>query len=212
MAKKEYERITTPLVECLWACVTKPAKKYGTQGAKPEDQEYKITTLLDPNKSEHNEFLKKLKALWQQCGIEMKCPGGKPRNRPFKEHKRKEDDSETGLYEVTFKTGVRFPVRVFDAKGNKVTGDLNIGNGSSVKVAGSYTFYGPDKSGGGVKLYLNAVQVVDLVEWSGGEAGDYGFAAEEGFNVEAPFEEAFAAPEDTGNGGIPVDDSSDIPF
>jgi hypothetical protein len=210
MAKKEYEKITTPLVECLWAQVTKPASKYGTQGVRPEDQEYKITALLDPNKPKHEEFLAKLKALWQQCGTEMKCPGGIAKNKPFKKHKRKEDDSPTGLFEVTFKTGVKFPVRVFDAKGNKITGDLNIGNGSQVKVAGSYTFYGPDKSGGGVKLYLNAVQVVELVEWSGGEASDYGFAAGEGFNVEAPFEAAFATPE--AGGETPADDSESLPF
>jgi hypothetical protein len=204
MATKENNRIMTPLAEAMWPFVTKPASKYQSK-----DQEYKITVLMDPNKPEHKTFLGQLKTLWEECGKEKKCPGGKPKHFPAKRHLSKEDGSDTGLFEVTFKTGTKYPPRVFDAQGNKVTGDLNIGNGSQVRVAGSYSFYGPELNGGGVKLYLSAVQVVELVEWTGGTAADYGFGIENGFNVEAPFQNEFP-PEDTGNGGMPIDE--DIPF
>ncbi len=47
-----------------------------------------------------------------------------------------------------------------------------------------YAFY--EQMGGGVKLYLQAVQVLDLVEWNGGSADDYGFKEEKGFVASDP--------------------------
>ncbi len=210
MAKKENNRIVTPAAEAMWASVTKPCKKYQSK-----EEEYKIAVLINPSNAEHKAFLEKLKKLWEECGKEKKCPNGKPKHFPARKHLRKEDGSETGLLEVTFKTGVQYPPRVFDARGNKVTGELNIGNGSIVKVAGSYAFYGPELNGGGVKLYLSAVQVIELIEWKGGAAEDYGFEATDGYNVEAAFENEMGtvdepAPTDEQAGAAP--DDSGIPF
>ena len=213
MAKKENNRITTPKVEAMWACVTKPTNKYQTKGARPEDQEYKITVLLNPNVEEHQLFMKKLKELWIECGKEKKCPKGQPKNFPAKKHFRKEDGSDTGLFEVSFRSNAEYKPRIFDAKGTPVTGELLVGNGSIVRVSGNYSFYGPELSGAGVKLYLSAVQVIELVEWKGGSAADYGFDAQQGYDVEAGYKDDFAPP--VTDSDVPASDSVDpdgLPF
>lgn len=74
---------------------------------------------------------------------------------------------------------------VFDAKGTPVAQDIKLGGGSIVKVSFEPSdFY--TTVGAGVSLRLNAVQIIELVEWTGGTASSYGFEEEEGFTSEAP--------------------------
>jgi hypothetical protein len=78
----------------------------------------------------------------------------------------------TGLWHATFKTSERFKPKLFDDEGHPI--DVMVGNGSKVRV--NYTPAAYEGLGGGITLYLNAVQVVELVEYvSGGRATDYGF-------------------------------------
>ena len=56
-------------------------------------------------------------------------------------------------------------------------GQLLIGNGSKVRVAYTENVYEP--FGGGINLYLNAVQVIELVEYQNKSAQAYGFDVEE---------------------------------
>jgi hypothetical protein len=182
MSSKEV--YVSPKAEAMYPFVTKPSTKFDPDGT------YKITLILDPKSEEHLGLLRCLKAHLEDAQKELKIE--KAKNLPWRRHLRTEDKSDTGKFEVTFKS--QFPPRVFDAVGNKVTGDLNVGNGSVVKVAYKWAPYAG--FGGGVALYFQAIQIIELVEYAGGEASDYGFEPEQnGFNVEDKFAAAAGAGE-----------------
>ena len=77
--------------------------------------------------------------------------------------------------------GVRFRAKsskkpvLYDAKGKVIKDELNIGNGSQLKLSGVMSTYNAGGSTG-VTMYLNAVQVIDLVEYGGTD-----FTEEEGY-------------------------------
>lgn len=76
---------------------------------------------------------------------------------------------------VTFKFKSQKKPKLFDSKGKPVTKDISVGNGSVIKVSGAFGPY--DKGANtGVALYLNQVQIIDLVEFAGSSA----FGEEEG--------------------------------
>ena len=77
---------------------------------------------------------------------------------------------------VTFSFKSKLKPRLFDSKGQAIHGDPAVGAGSTIKVSGAF---GPYNKGAnmGVALYLNAVQIINLVEFSsspfGAEEGGY---------------------------------------
>lgn len=73
---------------------------------------------------------------------------------------------------------------IFDAKAKPFTGSENIGGGSKIKVSCEIVPYHTALAGLGVSLRLKAVQVIDLVEFTGktGDASAHGFSEEEGFD------------------------------
>ena len=77
------------------------------------------------------------------------------------------------------------PVTVFDAKNQPYKGKF--GSGSTVRIAFSPTAYNSSIKVNGVGFYLNAVQLLELVEFGGArEASFYGFEADEdGFVADA---------------------------
>lgn len=76
---------------------------------------------------------------------------------------------------VTFKFKSQKKPKLFDSKGRPVTKDISVGNGSVIKISGAFGPY--DKGANtGCALYLNQVQIIDLVEWTGSSA----FGEEEG--------------------------------
>ena len=80
---------------------------------------------------------------------------------------------------------VRKYVPVFDAKGKPISRDVAIGNGSIVKISYSPSVYHVNANVNGLKFFLNAIQVLDLVEYGGeGSSSSFGFGEEEGY--EAP--------------------------
>jgi hypothetical protein len=67
-------------------------------------------------------------------------------------------------------------VPVFDSKNKPIANDVTIGNGSIVKIAYSPSVYHMNANVNGLKFFINAVQVVELVEFGGGSDGNsYGF-------------------------------------
>lgn len=93
---------------------------------------------------------------------------------------------------ITKKDGTILELRpaIFDAKGIPIIGqareELRIGGGSTLRVSFDVRDYYTPLVGFGIKLSLKAVQILKLVEWTGGGTADsHGFEAEEdGF--EAP--------------------------
>jgi hypothetical protein len=95
---------------------------------------------------------------------------------PFGEAKDKETGETTEF--VRFKSA-RKPV-IIDAKRNKVPDDVEIYGGSKIRVGGTLNAY--KKAGNkGVNIYLNAVQVIDLV--TGFNVNDFA-EVEDGFEVD----------------------------
>lgn len=102
-------------------------------------------------------------------------------NYPFKE-------DENG--NITFKFKSKNKPKLFDAAGKPIKGDdeLNIGSGSVLKVAGAISCRAVSGKNYAT-LYMNQVQIIDLVEFSGSpfEAEEGSFTAEEpsaGFGAE----------------------------
>ena len=96
---------------------------------------------------------------------------------PYRKEVDQETEVETGFYLVRFKT--KFPPRVFDRYGDPLKPDVAVGHGSKIKVAYAHNLYpGTSIVDAGLGLYLQAVQVYDLVE-AGSLAEAYGFDVEE---------------------------------
>lgn len=100
-------------------------------------------------------------------------------NYPFKEEEGK----------ITFKFKSKNKPKLFDAAGKPIKSDdeLNIGSGSVLKVAGAISCRAVSGKNYAT-LYMNQVQIIDLVEFSGSpfEAEEGSFTAEEpaGFGAE----------------------------
>lgn len=88
-------------------------------------------------------------------------------------------------------------VPIYDSQGKPLPKNVDIGHGSIVKVAFSIQPYYKTKTIRGLTLYLNAVQVLELVERGDADAASFGFGAEEG---------GYVAP------AVPNEDEDEIPF
>jgi hypothetical protein len=114
------------------------------------------------------------------------------------------DEEENATGEVSFKFAMKYKVAVwkngkktdekrknecviFDAKGLRMTKAPNIWGGTVGKVSFSPSPYFVEGTGAaGLKLSLNAVQIIDLVSNGAKSASGYGFEEEEGYAYEAP--------------------------
>jgi hypothetical protein len=85
-------------------------------------------------------------------------------------------DKKTGQLFLEATSGEKYRPAVFDAKNNKIPGGLAIGGGTKMKLDVSINAY--EGFGGGINLYMNAVQVLDLVEKGVGKSN---FGEEEGY-------------------------------
>lgn len=176
MAKKN--RITSPKGRAVYPRLNSPDTKFEKCGI------YKIGLAVP--KAEAEELIKTITKLQQEAIAEgkQKVQKGKKvkiADLPFNE------DEETG--EVTFnfkmkasgktKEGEKWERRpaIFDAHAKPLK-DAKIGGGSICKVSFEPRPYYVASIGAGVQLRLEAVQVLELVEF-GGSASSYGFDAEE---------------------------------
>ena len=161
MAEKK-TRYVTPIGEAKWAWLTKP--KAGFAGDPNKDPKFMIDVVFDITKD----------PAWAKWGADLRAMS-KGLKLPIKKE-LDANDQPTGRFFVTFKTGEKYPPGVFDKYNQAVPESVLVGNGSKVRVA--YTVNEYDGFGGGINLYLSAVQVVDLVEYKGRGAEGYGFTAE----------------------------------
>lgn len=82
-------------------------------------------------------------------------------------------------------TYIENPLKVVDAKGNPLPHNLLLGNGTRAKVYFTAKPYDYGKKNRGTKLNLNAIQVLDLVEYVREEGEDSYFDEEDGYVYEA---------------------------
>lgn len=147
-------KFVTPKGAASYPKLTKPDTKFKAEG------EY--TTGLILNEKDGKAFLETLK---EAAVEELGNKAAQSAIYPVKEE-------EGGM---VFKFKSKNKPKLYDSHGKpiKATDDLNVGSGSVLKVAGAVAF--PKVQGKQyVSLYLNQVQVIELVEFSGSPFGDEG--------------------------------------
>jgi hypothetical protein len=170
------ERFKTPWLECMYPFLQVP--KHDNKG--DYEDAFEITLVLSDQVQEHKNLLNQIAALHNE--------GGGTQEIGEKKHpiKKAVDDNKKVIphtYHVRFKSLAEYcdHIPTFDAQGNKILRERNfVANGSVVCVNWSYGFY--KQGGGGVSLFLNGVQIKELIEWMGNSAEDLGFEKTEGYN------------------------------
>lgn len=206
MSNQKQPKITgvTPVGVASYPYLNKPDTKYNADG------EFKVSLALGGEETEAlraqidemtAEYGEKVKAELQEklaaakTGAEKakikKAIEGLTINLPYSESV--DDDGEPdGGYILKFKSKAQFKdkktgkaikrtIRLFDAKKKSTT--VAVFSGSQIKVAYELSPYFVSGTGAyGVSLRLNAVQIIELSQGSGGgNASGYGFDEEEGY-------------------------------
>jgi hypothetical protein len=202
--KKKFDKMTSPKGKALWPKLTKPDTTYVKDGGV-----YCLKLRLKRGDPGVDEFLAELESKRESAvaGFEAelreqkKLAKGKaikvsePSIKPVIDEEN--GGEETGEVDINFKMkavitskeGEVYKKRpaLFDAKGVEIEGNklraLRVGTGSAVRVSFECVpFYKP-AVGAGLSLRLKAVQIVNLVEYQGGDAKSHGFGAEDGFSA-----------------------------
>ena len=169
-------------------------------------EKYSVQLRIDPNEGDNKAFLDGLSE-------EMKAvyPKG---HLPFKRELEKDTEKETGMVLVSFNCLAEYPPKLFDRFNKKIEmSEVNIGYGSEIKVAFIANLYEIKKlKKSGMNLYLQGVQIIDLVEHQGRTAEDLGFTP-----IEEPKENEGGDTEIIDENGNPPTHSADssseeVPF
>ncbi len=158
----KYMKLVTPKGVAKYPWLTKADTKFNPDGV------YKTDLLL--SSEEAKPLAKQLKEFYDKHFNNKK--GKMPY---FKEVD--DNDKETGNVVFRFKT--KNKPALFDSDGKPMQ-NVNVFGGSQVKVSATAAPYSA-AGNQGITLYLNAVQIIELVSGSGGDSGGFGFTAEEGY-------------------------------
>lgn len=216
MATKKAKRpsFTSPKGVFRYPAITKP--DFGNEQFPKPHGEYKVQLVL--SREDAQPLLDKLEPLFQEAIAEGEDKFSKLKieqrkklkelkvNELFAEEYDKETEEPTGNIIFKFATtasGVNEKkekwerkIAVFDAKGKPLPKPPAIYGGTVGKISfevGSYFI--PGTGSAGLKLYLSAVQIIDLVSGGQRSASGYGFGAEDGYegsdettSSDAPFD------------------------
>lgn len=188
MSKADKVIITSPAGIAKFPRLTTPDTKFNKFG------DYKVTLVFEDEAKGVSDFrtrIEKAEAAAHAAAKKTLKPGKKAKiaDSIIKPHIDDEGNEVEGKFEVNFKSraaGVREDgskwerrVPVFDAAKKPVK--ANVGGGSVLKVAAEINDYNSPTLGAGISLRLEAVQVIELKQFSGGRnADEYGFGEEEG--------------------------------
>jgi hypothetical protein len=192
--KQNIARITTPAGIAVYPKIEKPDTKFDVNGVYSVD--------LDLSGAEAEELAAKLQKIADAAyAEECKAKGKKQLKRADMPWKQTEDGKTRFKFKLKAKGGTgekqwdQKPA-LFDAKGNPVS-NLNVGSGSTIKVAFDCVPYFTAMVGHGISMRLRAVQVLDLRQYIAGDNFDaFGFKATDGFVKE---QEATIPSEDSDN-------------
>ena len=192
MAKSNFKRITSPRGEALWAYLKNPEVYEG--------EEVGYTIQVKFSKEDTDNMIGLLEQELESAKNSTEFKGKKWSREP--RMGLREDQNSDIIFKfktkATIKTKagdiVKRTVPVFDASGKPV--DVSLGNGSVVRVAFQVIPYWKSAMNNGLSLYMDAVQVIKLVEYSAeGNASMFGFGVEEGGFVAGnsnPFDDEYA--------------------
>lgn len=150
-------KFTTPKGELRWVTITGTGKT-DLNGR----QIFSADVVVTPENAEG--LVAEIEAYWE----ENKPKGAKaPKSTGYK-------INDEGNYVFTLKTATVYPsgddkkIDVYDARARRVElGDKRIGNGSEGRLSGAYSIYDAGVAARGVTMYLDAVQITKLVEYTG---------------------------------------------
>ena len=197
MAKK---LLTTPKGVFVYPRLSTPDTKFNEAGV------YSVKVKLEGKeaaalKKEIDAGIKaSLEAARKEAKNPVKAKKMKQADPPYSEQEDGSTDfnfkmTASGISKKTDKPWSRKPA-LFDAKGKPLAEDLMIGGGSVGKVSYEMSPFYTALVGAGVSLRLEAVQIIELVEWTGGTATSYGFEEEEGFGGDPDDEDEVPAADD----------------
>ncbi|QBE66857.1 ssDNA-binding protein [Pseudoduganella lutea] len=224
MANKKPQnfKATTPKGTFKYPALTKP--DYGNEQFPKPNGEYKVQLILsqadaepmiaklqphfDAAVAEGESKFKELKVEQRKKLKELKV------NDLYTPEYDKDTEEETGnvIFKFTMAASgenqkkekwTRKPA-LFDAKGKPMLKAPDIWGGTEGKVSfEAAPYFIPGTGAAGLKLRLNAVQIIDLVSGGQRDAGAYGFGEEEGFEADdsaaeddTPFKDESAGPEE----------------
>jgi hypothetical protein len=182
MTKQKTPRYTTPVGTAQYPYLNKPDTKFNPDG------DYKVNLEIPSELAQET-----VTFLDEQFALAIaKAKKENPGKKIKEGSPGYEVNEETGTVTLKFKTKAKVTtksgdtfeqkVALFDAKGKPLSPAPNISGGSKVKVAYEAFPYYTAMVGAGVTLRVKAVQVLNLVEYSGGASADaYGFGEEEGY-------------------------------
>ncbi len=192
------DRFNTPFVECMYPFLQAP--KVDRSGE--YEDSFEITLVLSDKVQEHKDLLNQIAALHKEGG------GGQKIGEKKHPIKIPVDDNKITIphtYHIRFKSKAEFcdHIPTFDAQGNKILRENNfVANGSVVRVNWTYGFY--TQGGGGVALFLNGVQIKELIPWEGHSAEDLGFDKTEGYSeLDKPTTDGMTEPPDSKEDDLP---------
>lgn len=181
MSTKARTNVTTPAGSLQWPALVEPDTRFEANGVyktdiiiQPGDAADKFEEMLDGIKKDY------LAYLLRESG------GKKVRIHPSSAWER--DDA--GNLVVKAKLAARVESKskkvwtqrpaLFDSKGQKLdTEGIRIGSGTTARLALEVNPYNIPASGAGVSLRLRGVQIIELREYAGKSAQDFGFGAVE---------------------------------
>ena len=202
--KKAAVKITSPKGRASYPYLTKPDTQYNPDG------DYKVN-LIVPS-TEAQALCDKLDAL-AEVAFKEAVAKAKPQDKktikkyvPYiPEYDSEGNETDNIIFKFKLnalgkdkKTGKTWKneVKLFDAAGNLIKGDIAIYGGTILKVNATINdIYVASSKDAGVSMRMNAVQIIKLVSGGGSDnASDYGFGEEEGFTAEQQetFEDAGA--------------------
>mgnify|MGYP003982647051 CR=1 FL=1 len=182
--------IRTPVGKAQWAHLTVADTKWNPDG------EYKVNLVLEADKAQ--DLMKQLDRIQAENYAKAKEENPKKAAKvidkaPYEEEMN-DDGTETGNIVFKFKMKARGQTRngeiferrptLVDGKGKPITNrDFKVGNGSDLAVAfETVPYFIPATNIASVALRMKAVQIVNLLEFGGGET--FGFDSyESGFDA-----------------------------
>lgn len=217
-AKKSFTKVTTPLGVAGYTYLTVPDTKFKEEG------EYRIQLTLKAH--DYNTKLADLLANEIAKSVEEAKADPKNKGKKIREADLPIKELENGDFQLNIKCKAKVIGRkdgkvydlkpvLFDAKGERISGDPKVGAGSKVKVNFEIRPYYTALVGAGISLSLKAVQIIKLESYGGGgNASQFGFDEEEGY--EAAIENDEHAEQANQQAQSQADDDSnfddDIPF
>lgn len=182
MKKKQYESIVTPKGIAIYPHLIQPDTKYNALG------DYKVS--LSVSEDESAPLIGKINAEIERLKLEAPKNKKLKLNEPPFTAELDDEGQETGRIIFKFKRKAKvtlpdgktleFSPKLFDAEGSLAEGVESIWGGSELRVSADLIPYSMP-TGSGVSLRLKAVQIIKLVEGSGGSAGQFGFEATDGY-------------------------------